>query len=251
MSALDQFRRSFLSGLSQHFIVWFYQVGTVSNWFSINNKQEERLFVVRYNLLTLEIETMYWWQISFYFFIFCQWITVLLGCLSGYYGTTCTWCNHSGCAADFCHSLDGSCVCASNNFDVTTCPEGTCTIQTYYFLFLAIFVWLCPEFHIMCMVFVAKSWFLVFPNCYLLHLGVLCKSGWFGKYCDQRCSNHCNVSYECYQGNGTCIGGCADGWTSDRCDQGKTRNHNESSWLHIELTFDRFYEGVHRNFQKS
>ncbi|XP_078330035.1 uncharacterized protein LOC111116243 [Crassostrea virginica] len=126
------------------------------------------------------------------------------GCLSGYYGTTCTRCNHSGCAADFCHSLDGSCVCASNNFDVTTCPEG-----------------------------------------------VLCKSGWFGKYCDQRCSNHCNVSYECYQGNGTCIGGCADGWTSDRCDQGKTRNHNANSWLYIELTFDRFYEGVHRNFQKS
>ena len=82
------------------------------------------------------------------------------------------------------------------------------------------------------------SWFLVFPNCYLLHLGVLCKSGWFGKYCDQRCSNHCNVSYECYQGNGTCIGGCADGWTSDRCDQGKTSNHYASSWLYwIDLRY--------------
>lgn len=53
-------------------------------------------------------------------------------------------------------------------------------------------------------------------------LGALCKSGWFGKYCDQKCSSHCNVSNDCYQGNGTCKGGCADGWMSDRCDQGKT-----------------------------
>nr|XP_022310939.1 uncharacterized protein LOC111116245 [Crassostrea virginica] len=49
--------------------------------------------------------------------------------------------------------------------------------------------------------------------------GSLCKSSWYGKYCNQRCSIHCRYSYNCYQNNGTCIGGCAAGWTSDRCNQ--------------------------------
>lgn len=50
--------------------------------------------------------------------------------------------------------------------------------------------------------------------------GALCRHGLYGKYCDQNCSSHCNTSFECHQGNGTCIGGCQDGWGSDKCDKG-------------------------------
>lgn len=58
--------------------------------------------------------------------------------------------------------------------------------------------------------------------------GALCRHGLYGKYCDQNCSSHCNTSFECHQVNGTCIGGCQDGWGSDKCDKGR-----KSLWVYI------------------
>lgn len=66
------------------------------------------------------------------------------------------------------------------------------------------------------------------PIC-LFCTGALCKHGFYGKYCNQNCSSHCNTSFECHQENGTCIGGCQDGWGSDKCEKGMQSTNFEKS----------------------
>lgn len=99
---------------------------------------------------------------------------------------------------------------------------------------------------------------LIFYNCTcLLYSGALCRHGLYGKYCDQNCSSHCNTSFECHQGNGTCIGGCQDGWGSDKCDKGiplttskmrKTKLIREYKFFHSNKCNDLFLCAV--NFNK-
>lgn len=70
---------------------------------------------------------------------------------------------------------------------------------------------------IMFIVIVYNSIWIFCTGAHMVYHYHVCK---YGKYCDQNCSSHCNTSFECHQENGTCIGGCQDGWGSDKCDKG-------------------------------
>ncbi|XP_056006233.1 multiple epidermal growth factor-like domains protein 11 isoform X2 [Ostrea edulis] len=45
----------------------------------------------------------------------------------------------------------------------------------------------------------------------------ICDTGFYGKLCDSRCSNHC-LQGDCHHVNGTCLKGCNSGWKGDKCD---------------------------------
>lgn len=78
---------------------------------------------------------------------------------------------------------------------------------------------------------------IVYNSICLFYTGKLCRHSLYGKYCDQNCSSHCNSSFECHQGNMTCIGGCQDGWGSDRCDKGMPSTNCEMKLIREHLFF--------------
>ncbi|XP_061180746.1 uncharacterized protein LOC133189382 isoform X2 [Saccostrea echinata] len=46
-----------------------------------------------------------------------------------------------------------------------------------------------------------------------------CDDGTFGNHCMYNCSEHCAGGLFCSKSNGTCLGGCKEGWTNDQCDE--------------------------------
>nr|XP_034319408.1 cell death abnormality protein 1-like isoform X2 [Crassostrea gigas] len=46
-----------------------------------------------------------------------------------------------------------------------------------------------------------------------------CKFGWFGSYCENKCSENCRVPGKCDWITGLCEGGCQAGWESPECDK--------------------------------
>ena len=47
-----------------------------------------------------------------------------------------------------------------------------------------------------------------------------CDAGHFGLMCKDECSPNCEDSLSCDHVTGSCDGGCKDGWTGLRCENG-------------------------------
>ena len=54
----------------------------------------------------------------------------------------------------------------------------------------------------------------------LLLIVIACQSGFYGQDCAFTCGN-CDGGAPCNAVDGTCLSGCAPGWTGDTCNEGK------------------------------
>jgi len=155
-------------------------------------------------------------------------------CNAGYWGTQCNLTCSSGCVNNTCHKADGSCVCIEGNFGKQCQHECAYTCASSS---LDMNQTLCNH---------------ITGEC------THCQTGYFGRFCENQCSKSCdqtkcyaedgNCSMGCilnYYGprcefscstnckgtnnwvvcdaNGTCLGGCVDGYNGDKCLTGEKR----------------------------
>lgn len=72
-----------------------------------------------------------------------------------------------------------------------------------------------------------------------------CPNGYYGKNCENRCSDNCYMTRLCYIGTGHCYRGCKPGWTTTTCNQ--SRYFGER--LNVKATIVKHFE--HTCFEES
>lgn len=67
---------------------------------------------------------------------------------------------------------------------------------------------------------------------------LVCEIGYYGKNCDNRCSEYCFLPRQCDRVRGQCNGGCQPGWYTKTCEQSRCFNFFStatSCYLHLYL----------------
>ena len=60
-----------------------------------------------------------------------------------------------------------------------------------------------------------------------MHFTTDCTNKTYGYRCEKTCG-HCKSGDLCHRFNGSCLTGCEDGWTGDKCDQGDLNSFHTS-----------------------
>lgn len=71
-----------------------------------------------------------------------------------------------------------------------------------------------------------------------------CSLGWFGPYCESRCSKNCEIPGRCDWITGQCEGGCQDGWENPACDKSKDEIKWMNEWMTNSMWKSKLYTRV-------
>lgn len=66
-----------------------------------------------------------------------------------------------------------------------------------------------------------------------------CPIGYYGRTCENRCSEHCSVSRKCDSVTGQCYEGCQPGWYTKTCDQSRSSDTSLVQLFAISINIKR------------